>query len=253
MGRLTEEEKRFIPKRIYESDLNANYKHDLSKLYEQAHSELSLQQTKRDQIIALYMSIFSLLIPFALSLDKLTVMSKGLIFLAVGIIGVIFNVIIIRYRIYKEIYWLSCETITCMINVKDERLNKDIVQTLFYKSLSKKGKNFFVRGKWSSFKYFKKNIFSSETLHYIVLDLLTSVLVGLGGVLVLPLDNPVKTIVTVCMATALFIALLTIYFYHCTEVYSVLKDGKDSSFNKAFAKAWFLHLYIDIADVEKDV
>lgn len=210
-----------------------------------------MQQTKRDHIITLYLSIFSLLIPFALSLDKLSVMNKGLIFIAVGIIGVIFNVIAIRYRIYKEIYWLTCETITCMMNIEEDKCNKEIVQTLFYRSLEKKGKNFFVNKKWSTFTYFKKNIFSSETLHYSVLDLLASVLVGLGTALTVPLANLYKIIIAVCVALVLFIALMVLYFYHCNGVYAVLRDNSDSSFNKVFDKAWFLHLYIDPAYIKK--
>ena len=44
---------------------------DLSKLYERSIEELSLQQSKRDQIISLYLAMFSFLIPFALSHENL--------------------------------------------------------------------------------------------------------------------------------------------------------------------------------------
>ncbi len=241
-------EKTFKPVVITNEDLKKNYSHDLSKLYERAHSELTLQQTKRDQIITLYLSIFSLLIPFAFSLELLSEFHKGLIFLAVGFIGIIFSVIVIRYRIYKEIYWLCCETITCMMNVKEDKLNKQMVQTLFYKSLKKKGLNYCKNGKWSSVKYFNKNIFSSETLHYIIIALLTSVLIGLGGTLVLPCELTVNIIIAVAASGIVFAGLIILYFYHCKEVYAVLKNGKDCAFNKSFGKAWFLHLYVDISD-----
>ncbi|MDE7082972.1 MAG: hypothetical protein K2O89_04640 [Clostridia bacterium] len=238
-------EKRFKYNEITDNYINRESKFDLSKLYEQTHSELTLQQSKRDQIITLYLSIFSLLIPIAFSIEGFSNLDKGLIFLAVAVVGVIFSVITVRYRIYKEVYWLCCETITCMMNIKNEKLNKDTVQSLFYRSLSKKGNNFCINGKWSSYLYFKKNLFSSETLHYLIITLLTSALFGLGIFLTLPLKLGVALAISVASGAVLMTMLMLSYFYNCIAVYAVLKDGLDKSFNRTFGKAWFLHIYID--------
>lgn len=238
-------EKEFSYNEISENDFNHENKFDLASLYEQTHKELTLQQSKRDQIITLYLSIFSLLIPIAFSVEGFSDLNKGLIFIAVGSIGVIFSVITVRYRIYKEVYWLCCETITCMMNVKSERLNKDIVQSLFYRSLVKKGNNFCKNGKWNSFLYCKKNLFSSETLHYLIIILLTTVFFSLGIFLTSPLKFCIALTISILLGVILIILLMISYFHNCIAVYAVLKDGLDKSFNKTFGKAWFLHIYID--------
>lgn len=251
-------DKKFIPKSIDSGDLESTPKIDLAKLYEQAHGELTLQQTKRDHIITLFISIFSLLIPFALSLDGLSIIAKGLIFIAVSVIGIMFSVIVIRYRIYKDIYWLCCETITCLMNLKETALGKDMAQAFFYNSLCAKGKNFCKnkdteQEKWSFPLYVKKNIISSETLHFMIVDLMTSVLGGLGLFLILTEYLLFWTAVAVGIAVgaALFLVLLYYYFRRCESVYAVMKDGKDSSFNGTFEKAWFLHFYVDEKNLGK--
>ncbi len=181
-------------------------------------------------------------------MEGLADLHKGLIFIAVGVIGIIFSFIAIRYRIYKEVYWLCCETITCMMNIKDEKLNKESVQSLFFRSLAKKGNNYCVNGKWSSYLYFKKNIFSSETLHYFIIALLASVLFALGILLVMPFEITITIPVAVALGIVLLTILMIFYFHHCTAVYAVLKDGLDDSFNSTFTKAWFLHLYVDLSE-----
>lgn len=249
----TKKDTKFVPKEITLADLNTEHTIDLPKLYERAHDELTLQQTKRDHIITLYLSIFSLIIPFALSLESLNTISKGLIFFAISLIGVIFSLIAIRYRIYKEIYWLCCETITCLMKINASALNKDIVQSLFYKSLSKKGNNFInkmsnTKKKWSGWLYFKKNIFSSETLHFIIIIFMTSILSSLGLYFILS-DAALKLwlliLISAVLGIIVFVFLLIVYFINCQKVYSVLIDSTNSSFNKTFEKAWFLHFYID--------
>lgn len=252
-------EDKFTPIKITGGDLKRDNGVDLANLYERAHIELTLQQTKRDQIITLFFSIFSLLVPLALSLESIPFYVKGLTFLVVGIIGIIFSVIVIRYRIYKEVYWLCCETITCMMNVDDAKLSKPMIQTLFYKCLKKKGNNFCKKTengdkKWSFGLYFKKNIFSSETLHYSIIVLLTSILIALGIFLALfdvRLLLWVKICICVAIGIVIFIVLALTYFIKCQETYSVLKYGTNAAFNKAFGKAWFLHTYVETEDLDR--
>lgn len=232
------------------SDMLAEKHHiDLPKLFEQSQNELSLQQSKRDHIITLFISVFSLLLPLALSLEGITSLTKGLIFLSIGIIGVLFSMIIIRYRIYKEVYWLCCQTITCMMSIEQDKLNKSVIQSLFYRSLNKKGRGYVAKKKggkkWRYCKYFRKNIFSSETLHFLIVDIMTSVLIGLGFFLILPLETWLSVLLAVLLALFTFNTLLFLYFKFCQEVYAVLINDKDYSFNKTFSKAWFLHLYVE--------
>lgn len=118
-------------------------------LYSHNHSELSLQQTKRDQIISLYMALFTFMIPFAISIDSLEWKFKGMLFIVLGIIGLIFAPVIIRYRIYKEIYWISCKTITQLINYDKDQVNKALVQSIFYKTIKKQAKSSIkIKKKW---------------------------------------------------------------------------------------------------------
>ena len=109
-------------------------------LYEHAHSELSLQQSKRDQIISLYLAVFTFLLPFVISLEGIAMNLKGLIFIGIGIIGLILAPVIIRYRVYKEIYWLCCQTLTQLMNYESKEVDKELVQHLFYKCITQRGK-----------------------------------------------------------------------------------------------------------------
>lgn len=254
----TKENDKFIPINIEKTDLKKNNGVNLANLYERAHSELTLQQTKRDQIITLFFSVFSLLVPLALSLERISFYGKGLTFFVVGIIGIIFSAIVIRYRIYKEVYWLCCETITCLMNVEDTKIDKQMIQTLYYKCLKKKGDNYCKeiekdKKKWSFALYFKKNIFSSETLHYFIINLLTSILIALGTFLVLyeaSLPLWTKILISIAVGCVLFIVLFLAYFIKCQEVYSVLKCNTNANFNRSFGKAWFLHTYVEIDDAK---
>ena len=243
-------EDKFKFRKITKDDMKQTADIDFGKLYESAHNELSLQQTKRDQIITLYIAVFSLLIPFAFSIESLTLLEKGLIFLVVGVIGIFFTMISVRYRVYKEVYWLCCETITCLINIKQERLNKETVQNVFYESMRKKGSSYVVKKssgkkKWNTLKYVRKNLFSSETMHFVIIDLMTSILLGLSAFLIFPLELSIAIAVAVAVGLAAFLILLTVYFACCINVYAVLTDETDASFNRTFTKAWFLHFYID--------
>ena len=115
---------------------------DLDTLYARTFSELGLQQSKRDQIITLYLAMFSFLIPFALSMESIGWQAKGLILLVAAIVGILFALIIVRYRIYKEVYWLSCQSLTVLHGIKPEKMNKEMIQKIYYRTLKKKGKAF---------------------------------------------------------------------------------------------------------------
>lgn len=237
------------------SKLKDKPEYNIEKTYEHAHSELSLQQSKRDQIITIYLALCSFLLPFALGEEVIGYEMKGLIFLIVGAVGILFSCITVRYREYKEVYWLCCQTLTVLQSFKSEELDKSLIQRTFYHCLHKKGKGY-LRCKGNKkllkkFAYAKKNLFSSETMHFVIIDLMASFITGLGVGLALISLPTINLILGVILGTFVFILLVFLYFNTCVKVYSPLEEheGDDSeerknrAFNKVFSKAWFLHFY----------
>lgn len=226
---------------------------DLDTLYERAFDELGLQQTKRDQIITLYLAIFSFLIPFALSIEMLSWQIKGLIFLAAAIVGILFSLVIIRYRIYKEVYWLCCQSITVLFGIRPEALTKETIQSVYYRTLKKKGKGYCIDTgegfesptlRFSRALYVKKNLFSSESIYFFIHSFITALIFAMSVGLICPLGILPSAVVGLVSGLLLFVILAAKYFAECIRVYQVLIDGLDSSFNWTFSKAWFLHFYL---------
>ncbi len=245
-----------------EDVINKEKEFNLETIYKHTHSEMSLQQSKRDQLITIYIALFSFILPFALSLDSVGLWVKGGIFLVVGIVGVLFSAINVQYRVWKEVYWLSCQAITVLMNVKKEALNKKTVQSAFFHALNKKGKGSFVEegGKkvWSKKKFIKRNSFGTETLHHVTQVLITAVICALSVALIAKdvFDFSLGWILLFGAAVliVMFGLMMRRYFKKLMEVYSVLsyvptgaaevdKKERDRRFNLAFARAWTLHVY----------
>ena len=233
---------------------------DLNLLYKQSNSELALQQSKRDQTISLYLAICTFFIPLVFSFD-INWRYKGIMFLALGIIGAMFSFVIIRYRVYKEAYWLCSRTISQLMKYQSADLKKDLVQATFYSSIKKRGGSYIGKKKgkngekryFKHGKYFKKNIFSAETLLYLILVFIVSLVSGLGiGLVVSPFSLIIGIAVGVGVGVLAFLFLLHQFFYQSEKVYSVLIDDENDSFNSVFSKAWFLHFYDDIDDKNKN-
>ena len=236
-------EKRFTPTDI-ESCKKPYVDIDLQQHYDKAFSELGLQQSKRDQLVTIYLAFLALIVPLCLKSESgLPSFAVGAMFMACALVGAIFSAIIVRYRVYKEIYWLCCQTISSLYMIELEKRTKETVQTVFYDTLMKKAKDFKGKSKkFSSYVYVKKSIFSAETLYYVIVALLTSVMVTLGGIFLFTFKG--KLIVSILLSLFLFLRLMHKYFKECVKVYSVAKDGTDKSFNVAFKKAWFLHFFL---------
>lgn len=221
---------------------------DWDELYKHACSEMTLQQSKRDQIIHIYILLFSVIVPLLFSLDSVTMLQKGLILLATTIIGIILSVIVVRYRIYKEAYWITCITIGQLKNLKDSAITKEVVQAVYYQSMNKKwSKNVRINAAGKKcFRYwdiFVNNVFSAESLYYIMISLLTSIVAGLSIYLIFSQYKLFSVIVSLIVFVVLFALLLNMYFSNLRRVYQVLVDNKNDSFNFTFSKAWFLHFY----------
>lgn len=238
----------FLFPKIQKSEKRDHLNINLDALYERAFSELGLQQSKRDQIITVYLAMFSFLIPFALSMEGIGWQVKGLIFLAMAIVGVLFGLIIVRYRIYKEVYWLCCQSLTVLQSIQPEKINKEMIQRVYYHTMYKKGKGFIKvnkKGKkrFRKVHYVKKNLFSSESIYFFIHSFITALIFGLSMGLILPGGLPVRILIAAIASVVLVLALGGKYFAECIKVYSVLADDTDESFNKTFSKAWFLHFY----------
>ncbi|MBQ1990439.1 MAG: hypothetical protein II231_04845 [Rikenellaceae bacterium] len=223
---------------------------DFTKLHEQACSELALQQTKRDQIIHLYTLLFSFLVPLLISLKDITIEQKGWILLATTFIGILLALIVVRYRVYKEAYWLTCIAIVQLNNLKAEVVNKENIQAVYYHCMKKKwGKNVYTKPngdkKFCHWRIFVNNIFSAESIYYIIIILLTAVSSGLSLYMILCHVASYAIIFSLFITILLFVLLLYFYFRNLERIYRALVDDSSSSFNFAFSKAWFLHFYKD--------
>ncbi len=244
---MTKDDKRFAFTTIEEKQ-EAESSLSLKDLYSHAYDELALQQDKRDKIISLYLAICSFLLPISFSIENLKNI-RGYLFIGIGVIGFMFCTIINRYRVYKEVYWLSCITITRLSRYNQQNYNRELVQGIFYDCLRKKGKRVLScngpRGfRWGKFGLLLIN--SAETTYYLLVCLVSSLFVGLGLFSALtPLALPVR--IGIAVFAFLFFTLLH-YGLYCRklfDVYRVLIDGRESSFNGAFGKAWFLYIYED--------
>ena len=240
---------------IGEGLLKDNQNYNLEDIYEHAHSELSLQQSKRDQIITIYLALCSFLLPFALGKDiSLSLEMKGLLFLILGLVGVLFSLSVVRYREYKEVYWLCCQTITVLQSIKAEEIKKQVVQNAFYFCLKKKGENLLDDNKrLNRRKFVKGNMNSTETLHCVIIVLMAAFIIGLGVSLLLNFLSWIGIIVGAAVGVAVVLCLMRVYFRTLMKIYLLLEDAhsdeeknkKNDAFNSVFKKAWFLHFYYD--------
>ena len=247
---------------IKDAAIKQDKKRNLFDIYKQAHSELSLQQQKRDQIITIYLALCSFLLPFALGEELISMQIKGLIFIVAGVIGVLFSLITVRYREYKEVYWLCCQTLTVLQNFEDNTLDKNTVQGAFYHCLHKKGKGYLYNKNgetlFNKCLYARKNTSSSETFHFFIIALMCAFVSALGVYLVMDTSGTLPIIISAAVAVVVWLMLVAVYFNHCIKIYACLEERKsttsktkDKLFNKAFSKAWFLHFYYDQPTVEK--
>ncbi len=221
--------------------------YDLGLLFEKSNEEMIAQQAKRDQIISLYLAMFSFIVPFALSIE-LPNQYKGLIFLAVAIIGFLFSLVIIRYRLYKESYWLCCQTLTSLMSFKQKEINKELVQGIYYQCMKKKcrkyvdGRKTPLRFRWWAF--YKSTLYSGETLLYIIQAFITSLTFGLSLMLLCSGFGIWQILIAVFGALLLLFYLINAFLSEVMHVYDVLIYGTNASFNKTYSRAWYLHLFV---------
>ncbi len=228
-------------------DPEPDYK--LDNLYALCTAELTLQQTKRDQIIALFITICSFLIPTVFNtFDNLV---RGISFFLLVVIGQTLCRVVVRYRVYKEVYWLASRVISRLMGLKKEYVCKAVTQQFFAENLEKAGPKTAVYKKDGDqvkpdlLATLKLHRNSAEFLLYLLLVLMTSVLLLLCILeFFLSFDLLwVGIVVAVSAFGAMFAISVRQYARDLGKVYQYCADHSRESFNGAYAKAWFLHMF----------
>lgn len=225
---------------------------DINGMYQQVTTELTLQQSKRDQLLMIYMAAFAFIVPELIKNDGISLTLSGWIFVGLGFIGYLFSLIVIRYRKYKEAYWICCRTLSVMMTLDETKWTEQNIQAIYYKCLCKKGGKYVEScdkkpsGKrFLYWDFFRKNLNSSETLYLIILGLIAGSVLGLGIGMLLPLVMELKVAAGIASGLALFVAVVYQYFHTLAGVYKVCVDGLEKSFNVPFGDAWFLHFFVN--------
>ncbi|RJE86234.1 hypothetical protein D3P07_19365 [Paenibacillus sp. 1011MAR3C5] len=243
----------------YEIDpriMDSKKDYHLEQAYSLCVNELGLQQTKRDQIIAFYIAIISFVIPAIIELN-LSNMIKGLSFLALFVLGIMLAWVVVRYRVYKEVYWITSRVLKQLYNFEKEAINKELVQHMFYRNLKKSTEGVFVyrkddKTKVNGWKSYRKNLYSSESILFHILVLISSVVLWIGVYMLLSDFSIVREIVASVLTLANLLYFTRHYYKQLTKIYDVVFNDDDASFNAVFSKAWFLHFHLDFNENKKD-
>ncbi len=228
-------------------------KFNIDDMYQTVVAELGLQQSKRDQLITIYLAAFAFIVPPMLTKESTDWLVNGFLFLLLGLLGILFALVIIRYRKYKEVYWLCARTLNVMMDIDEENWSKETIQSVFYGCMRKKTNRFLDEktGKLQTISFVWSNLFSSESLYLTIHALITSCVAGAGAGLLLPYSLCTRCVGGIGMGILVFLYLLFMYFKTLKSVYAVCEDKQDDSFNRTFGDAWFLHFFIDRKQTEQ--
>lgn len=220
---------------------------NLQDLYEQCVQELGLQQNKRDQLIAFYLTITGLVSTYLFS-SEISLLIKCLVFFALFVIGYMWLTVILRYRTYKEVYWLCCKTLSGLFSVERSKIDKPLLQHKFYATMEKCAKTakIYENGKSSLWKLIWKNHTSAEYIMFMTLAVLAGFCGTMGIILVMnmcALSWPYYFIAAAVFLAFLFLETIR-YNKEIIKTYEVLKSKTNDSFNGIFEKAWFLHFFV---------
>ena len=225
---------------------------DINDMYQRVTEELTLQQSKRDQLLMIYMAAFAFIVPALISEKGISPLLSGWIFVGLGCIGYLFSMIVIRYRKYKEAYWICCRTLTVMMTLDKSEWTEDNIQAIYYKCLCKKVSSYIEADKTKPsgkrflfWKYSWKNLNSGETLYLVILGLIAGSVLGMGFGMLLPVAMWLRVTVGIVSGAALCLAAIRKYFKTLAGVYKVCVDGLEKSFNNPFGDAWFLHFFVE--------
>lgn len=223
---------------------------NFKEIYKISYEELTSQQTKRDTVFGIFITLFTFAVPLSLSSDL-----KFYLFFGLGIIGILFSIIIIRYREYKESYWLACRTISIVGN-SGKTYTKDYVQSVFEFCMRKVANGFsknsdLLNIEISKKKFIKKTLWSAETIYMFIISLISSSMIGLfaGSKLYENLFGHSRTLFAILLGLAVgLIVLVVLMVFYIKAIYNIylavdINCKKQNAINKAFGKAWTLHIY----------
>lgn len=228
---------------------------DLDNNYDMTVAELGLQQSKRDQIIAFYLTILGFVIPSVISLE-IHNGAKAVAFLAMYGIGVIFCHVIIRYRTYKEVYWIACRVLTQLCNIHKPFINEQTIYTLYFNALVKNMGSIVVKNKrkkkdaetgavkTSILRSFIKQLDSAETLLFETLALFSTFVGGIGAFYAYSIHWSLTVVIFIILIEIL-VSLNYRYVTKLLELYKVVDTQAISDLQIPFKKAWMLHCYVD--------
>lgn len=244
-----------VEARIDHFAINPDGAMDLDNNYDMTVAELGLQQSKRDQIIAFYLTILGFVIPSVISLE-IHNGAKAIAFLAMYGIGVIFCHVIIRYRTYKEVYWIACRVLTQLCNIHKPFINEQTIYTLYFNALVKNKGSIVVKNKrekkdpetgavkTSILRSFLKQLDSAETLLFETLALFSTFVGGIGAFYAYSVHWAL-TIVILLFLLEILASLNYRYVTKLLELYKVVDTHTIDDLQIPFKKAWMLHCYVD--------
>lgn len=220
--------------------------YNLLKNYELCVDELGVQQTKRDKIISFFITIVGVAIPLFMQLN-LSLLIKTIPFFAIFLLGSIFSIVVIRYKNYKDIYWISCKVISKLSAVEVSLICTDLVKGLFLNILKDNAKGALVynnSNKVNSLKTFKKMLYSAETMIFEALVIINGLILTVGIIMLGYGINKMVELIVVSIIV-FFVNIFVwnrIYYKVAINVFDGINN--DEKFNSAFGKAWFLHFTI---------
>lgn len=218
---------------------------DIEEMYDRVVAEMTAQQTKRDQLLMIYFAALAFIFPSLVSAGDISWSISGWAFILLGVVGFLFSLITIRYRLYKEVYWHSCRTLSVMMSVDKCHWKKENIQGILYQCICKKFKKYIKEDrKVNVIKFVWDNSFSGETLYVIILAIISNAVLASGLSLVLPFVLWLKILIGVLFGLAVFITTMIIYFHSLLSVYKVCVFQKEEFFNTSFGNAWFFHFYV---------
>lgn len=252
----------------------------LENLYNQCNAELGLQQSKRDQIIAFYIAIISFLVPAIIDLS-LPALAQALAYGVLWGIGMILCSVVRRYRVYKEVYWLTSRTISTLMRVKKEHVSKDVIQKIFAETMRMVQPTVVVvdpkadiplaeNADKDAYKTCisysltrKKNKGSSEFLLYKLISLMTCVVLSIAVFSLVSAIAPyapswlpqqavmvASVIVGAIPGLVAYNTCISRYIIELSDIYAYCFDGRKDHFNAVYQKAWFLHSFVSQDDEE---
>lgn len=218
---------------------------DIENTYNLCLNEMGSQQTKRDQLIAFYITILSFAIPAIVSINQ-NYYAIGGSFIVLYLLGAMLSQVVMRYVVFKETHWISCRTISSLKNFENDKINNELVKHIFYKLLVKNCNTVLVidpkANKIKKLKTFRKILFSSDAIIYEFLVLIASTTLWIGLFNLIEVSNYNWIISSILTLINLFY-WNTYYYKNITRIYACIIDDTEISFNATFAKAWFLHFY----------